>query len=145
MSYKWMCFALLSFLLLLLLPCLLQMKLGLRSFLQEHQKQCLAWSWNPPSKYSWFFLHCRLYYFIQRKPKGCPKIWKKWSKNQNKFDLGQELVRTAHWNAQWIDFSEDLNQIKTNEYQWRSWSCYIYKIYQRPCRTLLCKTTDHNN
>ena len=33
------------------------------------------------------------------------------------FDLGQELVTPAHLKAQLSNFSEDLNQIKTNENQ----------------------------
>ena len=46
------------------------------------------------------------------------------------FYIGQELVRPAHLKAQWSDFFNDLNRIKTNENQWRLWSFYIWSIFQ---------------
>ena len=48
--------------------------------------------------------------FIERKPSGYPKNWKtSWKNTKSKFffEIGQELVRTAHLKAQWSNFFED--------------------------------------
>ena len=70
-------------------------------------------------------IHNRLS-FIGRKPSGSHKIWKTKLKKHKFFEIGQELVRPAHLKAQWSEFFEDLNQIKTNQNKWKSMTFLLF-------------------
>ena len=68
--------------------------------------------------------------YIERKPSAYLKIWK--TKSQNPqiffFTTGKNWCPPAHLKAQWSDFYKDLNQIKTNENQWRFSLFYIESL-----------------
>ena len=66
-----------------------------------------------------------------------PKFERTNGKTQNGhfFEIGQELVRPAHLKAQWSEFFEDLNRIKTNQNKWKSMT-FLIVLHLKP-KTLL--------
>ena len=53
------------------------------------------------------------------------------TQNPNFFEIGQELVPQAHLKAEWSNFFEDLNGIKTNQNKWKS-KTFLIVLHLKP-------------